>query len=61
MRGQAIAALAGVRMAEAIVPASEPDDHYPGIAGPGATNVAASRCRETSRLPTARGGECDGC
>jgi hypothetical protein len=25
---------------EAIVPASEPDDHYPGIARPGATNVA---------------------
>jgi hypothetical protein len=31
-RGEGIAALAGARTAEAIVPAIEPDDRYPGIA-----------------------------
>ena len=44
-RGEAIAALAGARMAEAIVPAIESDDRYPGIARREATDVAASRCR----------------
>ena len=48
-RGEAIAALAGARTAEAIVPAIEPDDRYPGIARREATDVAASRCRQRTR------------
>ena len=53
LRGEAIAALAGARRAEAIVPAIEPDDRYSGIAHRGATDVAASRCRQSaSRLET---------
>jgi hypothetical protein len=49
LRGEAIAALAGARRAEAIVPAIEPDDRYSGIARREATNVAASRCRQLDR------------
>ena len=48
-RGQAIAAVAGARRAEAIVPAIEPDDRYSGIARREATNVAASSCRQLDR------------
>ena len=49
LRGEAIAALAGARRAEVIVPAIEPDDRYSGIAHRGATDVAASRCRHMLR------------
>jgi hypothetical protein len=49
VRGEAIAALAGARRAEAIVPAIEPDDRYSGIARREATNVAASSCRQRDR------------
>jgi flavoprotein len=49
MRGEAIAALAGARTAEAIVPAIEPDDRYSGIARHEGTDVAASRCRHCER------------
>jgi hypothetical protein len=48
VRGEAIAALAGARTAEAIVPAIEPDDRYSGIARDEATDVAASRCRRSN-------------
>jgi hypothetical protein len=41
--GDAVAALAGARMIEAIVPAIESDDRYPGIACREGTDVAASR------------------
>ena len=47
--GEGIAALAGGRTAEAIVPALETDDPYPRIVRRGATDVAASRCRQGSR------------
>jgi hypothetical protein len=53
-RGKAIAELAGARTAEAIVPAIEPDDRYSGIARHEATDVAASRCRQSNR-PTQGG------
>ncbi len=46
MRGEGIAALAGARTAEAIAPAIEPDDPYPGIVRREAADVAASRCRQ---------------
>ena len=59
-RGEPIAALAGVPTAEAIVPAVEPDHRYPGIARREATDVAASRCRRTTRpAPGGSAGECD--
>ena len=51
-RGEAIAALARARPAEAF-PASEPYDRYPGIDRE-ATDVATSRCRQSDR--TSRGG-----
>jgi hypothetical protein len=41
-RGEGIAALAGDRTAEAIVPAIGLDDRYPGIARREATDVEAS-------------------
>jgi hypothetical protein len=47
--GKAVAALAGARMIEAIVPAIESDDRYPGIACREGTDVAASRCRHRDR------------
>ena len=43
-------AVSGARTAEAIVPAIERDDRYPERRPPGATNVAASRCRRGSRV-----------
>ena len=44
-RGRTIrCALADARTAEAIVPAIEADDRYPGRRPPGATEVAGSRC-----------------
>jgi hypothetical protein len=52
--GEPIAALAAARMAEAIVPAIEPDDRYPGIARREATDVAASRCRQPDRAAWGR-------
>ena len=45
-RGEGIAAVAGARTAEAVVPAIEPDDRYPGIVRREAADVAASRCRQ---------------
>ena len=49
LRGEPIAALAGARTAEAIVPAIEPDDRYPGIDRRETADVAASRCRHCAR------------
>ena len=46
VRGEGIAAVASARTAEAIVPAIEPDDRYPGIVRREAADVAASRCRQ---------------
>lgn len=48
-RGKGIAALAGVRTAEAIVRAIGSDDRHPGIVRREATDVAASRCRQGDR------------
>ena len=52
-RGEPIAALEGARTAEAIVPAIEPDDRYPGIARRENTDVAASRCRQCNHAGSA--------
>jgi hypothetical protein len=60
VRGQAIAALAGTRTAEAIVPAIEPGDRYSGIARREATDVAASRCRPSARQKRIDGAIKDG-
>ncbi len=48
-RGKPLAALPGAPTAEAIVPAVEPDDRYPGRRPQGTTGVAASRCRRSDR------------
>jgi hypothetical protein len=46
VHGQALAALAGARTGEAIVPAVEPDDRYPGRRPAQTTGVAASTSPE---------------
>jgi hypothetical protein len=49
VRGKPVAAFAGTRTAEAIVPATEPDDRYPVRRSREPRDVAASGCRQTAR------------
>jgi hypothetical protein len=56
-RGKPITALAGAQTAEAIVPAVEHDDRYPGRRSPGGPDVVASRCRHCARAARSQRGD----